>query len=92
MDSRGLALTMNHDISDPLMPEAAERHGQYASGLESAVSGRRRPVFLEPAPLVEVLTEQIEYLVGHLAEACPPRCPECARLERAMLYLLRPFR
>ncbi|HVX67558.1 MAG TPA: hypothetical protein VHA11_13185 [Bryobacteraceae bacterium] len=82
---------MNHDAYDPLT-EAVERPGSRAGGPTVDAAGRRRPIFLEPAPLVEVLTEQIEYLVGHLAERCPPRCPECARLERAMLYLLRPFR
>ena len=45
-----------------------------------------------PAPLVDVMMEQIAYLAGHAAEACPPACPDCMRLEQVKHWLLAPFR
>jgi hypothetical protein len=45
-----------------------------------------------PAPLLDVMMEQIEYLAGHGAEACPAGCADCARLEQVKRWLLAPFR
>ena len=45
-----------------------------------------------PAPLLDVMMEQIAYLAGHAAQACPPACPECVRLEQVKRWLLAPFR
>jgi hypothetical protein len=39
-----------------------------------------------------VMMEQIAYLAAHAAQACPPACPECVRLEQVKRWLLAPFR
>ena len=36
-------------------------------------SGSRRSPFIEPAPLVEVLFDQLEYLVAHAGQGCSSR-------------------
>ncbi|SPE37959.1 hypothetical protein SBA3_2740009 [Candidatus Sulfopaludibacter sp. SbA3] len=45
-----------------------------------------------PAPLKEVMFEQLDYLVAHNSGSCPNGCPECARLEHIKFWLLEPFR
>jgi len=47
---------------------------------------------VRPAPLLNVMMEQIEYLAGHAVEACPAGCADCARLEQVKRWLLAPFR
>ncbi|HZT32651.1 MAG TPA: hypothetical protein VFA33_22365 [Bryobacteraceae bacterium] len=79
---------MKYDAHDTPVTQIQDPLGRTAG----EAAGPRPAVFLNPAPLVDVLIEQVEYLVGHLSRACPPRCPDCARLERAMVYLLKPFR
>ncbi len=44
-----------------------------------------------PAPLADVMFEQLEYLVDHASANCPPGCSECARLAQVEKWLLRPF-
>lgn len=53
-------------------------------------TSRRRP-FIEPAPLVAVLIDQLEYLISHASRGCPPGCPDCSRLEQVQNLLLIPF-
>jgi hypothetical protein len=53
-------------------------------------TGRSMP-FIEPAPLVDVLFDQLEYLVSHASRGCPPGCPDCSRLEQVEKLLLIPF-
>jgi hypothetical protein len=48
--------------------------------------------YSEPAPLVDVMFEQLEYLVAHRSAICTPGCSECARLGQVQQWLLRPFR
>jgi hypothetical protein len=50
------------------------------------------PCYLEPAPLREVLFDQLEYLLAHTAEDCPPGCMDCGRLQQVKSWLLLPFR
>ena len=45
-----------------------------------------------PAPISEVMFEQLDYLVSHNGGNCPNGCPECARLEHIKFWLLEPFR
>ena len=52
--------------------------------------GRSMP-FIEPAPLVDVLFDQLEFLVSHGSRGCPPGCPDCSRLEQVEKLLLIPF-
>jgi hypothetical protein len=47
--------------------------------------------FIEPAPLIDVLFDQLEYLVSHAEQECPPQCPDCKRLEQVKRLLLVPF-
>ncbi len=58
-------------------------------GVAAAVVRKRR--FVEPAPAVAVMWEQMEFLVAHAGPNCPPDCPECMRLEQVKQCLLRPF-
>ncbi|HEY2019398.1 MAG TPA: hypothetical protein VGH38_38080 [Bryobacteraceae bacterium] len=48
--------------------------------------------YTEPAPLVDVMFEQLDYLVSHESSACSPGCPDCARLAHVRNWLLEPFR
>jgi len=50
-----------------------------------------RKSFTEPAPLIDVLFDQLEYLVSHMDHQCPPGCPDCSRLEQIVKLLLLPF-
>jgi hypothetical protein len=47
--------------------------------------------FIEPARLVDVLIDQLEYLVSHASRGCPPGCPDCFRLQQVKKLLLIPF-
>jgi hypothetical protein len=51
-----------------------------------------RVLYLEPASLLDVMMEQLEYLVEHRDGNCGSGCPDCARLEQVQSSLLRPFR
>lgn len=67
--------------------------GSYAAenpeGLPPSPQGNAGP---ESAPLVDVLFDQLEFLVAHCTLRCPEDCPECARLEQVKGWLLLPFR
>jgi hypothetical protein len=45
-----------------------------------------------PAPEVDILFEQLEYLVTHSGTCHDATCPDCARLRVIKLNLLQPFR
>lgn len=47
---------------------------------------------LKAAPLIDVMYEQLEYLIGHSAGNCPPDCLDCRRLQQVINWLLLPFR
>lgn len=47
--------------------------------------------YTEPAPLVDVMFDQLEYLVAHCDEDCVPGCADCARLAQVQMCLLGPF-
>ena len=79
----GRALSMNSDQS---LPDAVICDGAGAG------SNARTPwCFLGAATLLEVMQEQLGYLLGHGDGRCPTGCPDCARLEEAKECLLRPF-
>ena len=52
----------------------------------------RKSCYIEPAPKVDVLFDQLECLVNHVHGACPADCAECARLAEIETLLLAPFR
>jgi hypothetical protein len=47
---------------------------------------------LKAAPSTDVMYEQLEYLIGHSDEDCPPDCIDCDRLQKIRTLLLLPFR
>ena len=47
--------------------------------------------YIKPVPLVDVLFDQLEYLVTHASQQCLPGCRDCARLEQVEKLLLVPF-
>ncbi len=49
-------------------------------------------IYLEQAPLMDVMMEQLQYLVNHGNGMCGPGCADCARLAVVQSCLLRPFR
>ena len=48
--------------------------------------------YIESASLVDVLYDQLDYLVTHVSGGCPPGCPDCTRLAQVKAGLLSPFR
>ena len=48
--------------------------------------------YVASARVVDVLFDQLEYLVAHTGRDCPSDCIECGRLERVQHWLLLPFR
>jgi hypothetical protein len=48
--------------------------------------------YLAPAPLKTVLFEQLDFLIAHAGQDCPPGCATCRRLSRVLTPLLEPFR
>ena len=69
-------------VSQPGLEEIA------AGVLEAAC----RAEYVEPAPLADILHEQIDYLVAHASTACAPGCADCTRLQQVQGWLLLPFR
>ena len=47
---------------------------------------------LKAAALIDVMYEQLEYLIGHSDGDCPPDCMDCDRLQQVRNLLLLPFR
>jgi hypothetical protein len=65
--------------------------GAQASVVKEVRVGRRAD-YLEPAPICEILHEQLEYLIAHSADSCAPGCEDCVRLQQVQGWLLMPFR
>jgi hypothetical protein len=57
-----------------------------------AAAAVRSACYAGPAPLREVMFEQLDYLLAHPCGTCPSGCSECARLEQIQYWLLEPFR
>jgi hypothetical protein len=51
----------------------------------------RAACYTGPAPLREVMFEQLNYLLAHKGKTCPSGCPDCIRLEHVKFWLLEPF-
>jgi hypothetical protein len=47
---------------------------------------------LKAARLIDVMYEQLGYLIGHSGGDCPPDCIDCDRLQQVRNLLLLPFR
>jgi len=50
-----------------------------------------RAPFIAPALLIDVLFDQLEYLVSHAGGECPAGCPDCKRFKQIKKLLLVPF-
>ncbi len=61
-----------------------------AIGLNSVVE--RRVCYVEPASAVDVMLDQLQYLLGHDGRTCPIGCNDCVRLKQVERWLLQPFR
>lgn len=62
------------------------------SGSSSQQPAGHQGGYRAAAPVVDVLYDQLAYLVSHADGACPSGCPDCARLEQVKTWLLLPFR
>jgi hypothetical protein len=56
------------------------------------VAARRRADYIAPAPVSDILHEQLEYLIAHSVDSCAPGCEDCVRLQQVQGWLLMPFR
>ncbi len=55
------------------------------------VPAARPAGYVSPAPLMDVMVEQLRYLVSHGGADCAEGCVECARLAEVRKCLLAPF-
>ena len=62
------------------------------SSVASAVASIHRPSYVESPQLIDVMFDQLEYLVAHKSSKCSPGCSDCQRLEQVKNWLLAPFR
>lgn len=58
----------------------------------SQVAGARSDCYVESSSLMDVLLEQLRYLLRHKSSDCPADCADCERLAGAQSWLLLPFR
>ena len=70
--------------------EFSDRAGFSVAGKPAA--GEDSLVISGSAPVADVMFDQLEYLLSHVRQQCPPLCPECERLQQVSTWLLRPFR
>jgi hypothetical protein len=47
--------------------------------------------YVEPAPLDEVMMEQLEFLLLHSRSGPHAQCMECTRLDKVSRHLMTPF-
>jgi hypothetical protein len=80
--------------SDPLSPNA-DPPGFGAVYGNEAGDAPHAACYVQAAPLLAVMQEQVDYLISHLTShegnQCSSGCPDCARLEEVRLSLLKPF-
>ena len=57
-----------------------------------AQQSSRSADYMEPAPLGDILHEQLAYLIAHGSGSCAPGCADCTRLQQVQGWLLLPFR
>ena len=69
------------------IPEAA--NGPSPAGQPGTTAPGVR--FMAPAPVVDAMFDQLEYLATHAVRSCPPGCADCARLTQVKDLLLLPF-
>jgi hypothetical protein len=72
---------------DRQMPNAAED-----ISVANPAHASLRPCYVGSATVLEVLFDQLEYLLYHGQGTCPSDCSDCDRLEQVKGWLLLPFR
>jgi hypothetical protein len=60
-------------------------------GPPTSLNEGRHSCYIEPASLVEVMFDQLAWLLEHGNASCSKECPHCARLEKVKDLLLVPF-
>jgi hypothetical protein len=73
--------------SDPLISEPAQQ-----TSVVSQTAPGHRVSYIEAAPAMNVMFDQLEYLLGHESQGCPAGCQDCIRLREVEGWLLQPFR
>ena len=73
---------MNGDRSTPNAPDGTSAPSVAANPTVRYVGG---------ASLIDVLFDQLDYLLAHVNSECPPECLECKRFEQVKNWLLAPF-
>ena len=73
--------------SDPLISEPANQ-----TFVASEAAPGHRVCYIEAAPTMNVMFDQLEYLLGHESQGCPAGCQDCIRLREVEGWLLQPFR
>jgi hypothetical protein len=58
----------------------------------AARQGAGNVCYIKSAPQIDVMLEQLEYLLAHKRHRCPAGCVDCARLNQVRNWLLLPFR
>jgi len=71
--------------------ETDEMGSASPGGAGAASRHRTIGCYVARAPLLEVMEDQVHYLISHGGKNCLPGCADCARLEEAKRCLLRPF-
>jgi hypothetical protein len=56
------------------------------------IAGVRSDCYVDPAPLMDVMLDQLRYLLSHQSPNCAPDCADCERLAGVEGWLLLPFR
>ncbi|HUI80578.1 MAG TPA: hypothetical protein VLY24_21785 [Bryobacteraceae bacterium] len=67
-------------------------HAMYQPSGAAQAAGMQSECYVEPAPVVEVLLDQLRYLLSHKGASCAADCADCERLAGAQSWLLLPFR
>jgi hypothetical protein len=52
---------------------------------------RRHGCYIDPAPVLDIMIEQLQFLAAHATENCGPECVDCARIAQVRNWLLLPF-
>jgi hypothetical protein len=52
---------------------------------------RRHGCYIDPAPVLDIMIEQLYFLAEHASENCAPDCPDCVRIAQVRNWLLLPF-
>ena len=60
-------------------------------GPPTSLTEGRSSCYIEPASLVDVMFDQLSWLLEHVSAGCSPECPHCMRLEQIKDLLLVPF-